>query len=911
MILTVILTLIGLVVGSSTLRGLGALVFGLHGFLLGMIIASRTRLKRLEQEKNSLISRVTDLEKITAGLTGVAPPREKPEPAEIGPQVLPPEEDSIPPVPPHPPVNDVGIQEPDFLFEQDAGSSKLTGRLDEFTNNFKAFFTTANTLAAVGGLILFLGVGFLLKYAVEHGIFPLELRYIAAALLGLTLLVIGWILRNKKRSYALLLQGCAVGVMYITIFAAARWHGLLPLPLAFGLLTALAVLSGVLAVLQDARALASFGTLGGFMAPPLTSTGGGHHVLLFSYYALLGGGIVGTAFYKSWRELNLLGFFFTLGIGGAWGLNYYRPELFSTTEPFLIIFFLQYLAAAILCAVRHKTDLKKLVDGTLVFGLPIAAFGLQAQMVSGMEYGLAWSALALGATYIILAVTLWKYNPEFLRLLAEAFLALGVVFGSLAIPLALNGKWTSAAWALEGAALVWVGLRQSRRLSRIFGMLLQAASGAAFVLSLHPTYSGANIFGRVYGDNLGFLLLCLCGLFTGYLLWKNHDRLEKYEKPLHWFFLAWGLLWWYADGLREIDRQLSYRYEENAGIAFFALSAGLMHFVYKRLKWETLKYPIFVLLPVLLLFFGFHLAETPNRHPLSRYGWMAWPIALAIQYYILYRSEKGLHHVFRAFQHVAGLALLAGLTAWELSWALEKFTSGAGVWKFLPWGLVPGFTAHLLLCLEKRLGWPVRDQQEAYINYGAPLLLVWAWAWLIGGALTNAGSPWPMKYIPFINPLELGQLLTLAILWTWRQKAGGVGQAFPVRIPRRILNYFLGLTIFTAAHGFLARAVHYWAEVPFTFKALSANMSFQAGLSIFWTVAALGVMFTATKKNLREAWFAGAALLAGVVVKLFLVDLSKTGAVARIVSFLVVGVLMLLIGYLSPLPPASPKESDQ
>jgi uncharacterized membrane protein len=39
------------------------------------------------------------------------------------------------------------------------------------------------------------------------------------------------------------------------------------------------------------------------------------------------------------------------------------------------------------------------------------------------------------------------------------------------------------------------------------------------------------------------------------------------------------------------------------------------------------------------------------------------------------------------------------------------------------------------------------------------------------------------------------------------------------------------------------------------------------------------------------------------VAKLVLVDLSNTGTVERIVSFIGVGVLMLLIGYISPVPP--------
>jgi uncharacterized membrane protein len=46
-----------------------------------------------------------------------------------------------------------------------------------------------------------------------------------------------------------------------------------------------------------------------------------------------------------------------------------------------------------------------------------------------------------------------------------------------------------------------------------------------------------------------------------------------------------------------------------------------------------------------------------------------------------------------------------------------------------------------------------------------------------------------------------------------------------------------------------------------------------------------------------------------VIAKLFLIDLSHIGTVPRIVSFLGVGTLMLVLGYYSPLPPAT-KETD-
>jgi uncharacterized membrane protein len=64
------------------------------------------------------------------------------------------------------------------------------------------------------------------------------------------------------------------------------------------------------------------------------------------------------------------------------------------------------------------------------------------------------------------------------------------------------------------------------------------------------------------------------------------------------------------------------------------------------------------------------------------------------------------------------------------------------------------------------------------------------------------------------------------------------------------------------------------------------------------------MMLLAARKSTRVVWLAGAALLAVVVAKLFLVDLSRIGSIERIVSFVGVGLLMLIVGYLSPLPPA-------
>jgi uncharacterized membrane protein len=78
---------------------------------------------------------------------------------------------------------------------------------------------------------------------------------------------------------------------------------------------------------------------------------------------------------------------------------------------------------------------------------------------------------------------------------------------------------------------------------------------------------------------------------------------------------------------------------------------------------------------------------------------------------------------------------------------------------------------------------------------------------------------------------------------------------------------------------------------------------FQVILSVVWTTAALVIMLVATRAKRRPAWQVGAALLVVTVIKLLLFDLADTGTLTRIVSFIVVGGLILIVGYFSPLPP--------
>ena len=449
----------------------------------------------------------------------------------------------------------------------------------------KNWLFTGNLVAKIGLVILFIGVSFLLKYASERVNTPIEVRLAGIVLADIGLLLWGWRMRLTRRSLSLPIQGAALGIMMLVTFGAFRIYHLIPSGLAFGLLFVLTALTCLLAVLQNAFWLAAFGIVGGFASPILTSTGNGNHVALFSYYALLNAGILAIALKRSWRALNLLGFVFTFIIGATWGLRSYAPEQhYLSAQLFLILFFVFYVAIALVWAMRQSLQLKAYVDATLVFGTPLAAFGLQIALMKGVQFGNAFSALGFGVFYTALALVLWGRRSTNLKLLIESFLALGVVFGTLAIPFALDGRWTSAAWALEGAGVVWVGLRQRQKLTTMFGLLVQAGAWLSFLGAVSGQDAAAARQSNLW---LGFLILAGSAFFmaTTFRAQKDGDgAAPAFPRAAVWF-LGLSAIWFMAGAWTEIVLRQSGTALANMLVASGLATSVLLAVIAKRMQW--------------------------------------------------------------------------------------------------------------------------------------------------------------------------------------------------------------------------------------------------------------------------------------------------------------------------------------
>ncbi|HEY3382678.1 MAG TPA: DUF2339 domain-containing protein [Vicinamibacterales bacterium] len=900
-------TIIAIVVGGV----IGAVWGGSFGAVAGAALAwLLMRSFRLEKQLASLRQALDAAEKrwSISQRVPVAPPpiatsavTSVPPPVTVTPRSTPPEPptDTSPVVRPVPPSAPRRVEAPARLFPDAAGAEDS----DELSR-LMGWLLGGNTIVKVGIGILFIGLAFLAKYASEHVQVPVEVRLSSIGGAALVLLAIGWRLRERRPGYAQTLQGGAVAVLYLTLFVAFRFYGVLAVGPVFGLMVMVAVLAAALAVLQDAPSLAVIGALGGFATPLLVSTGTGNYVALFSYYLVLDLGIAAVAWYRTWRALNLIGFLFTFLVGTAWGVLQYQQSHYQASQTFLATFFLVFVAITLMPARQQPAAVPAgradgWVNGTLLFGVPTVTFALQYGLVRNTASGVALSALALAAFYVLLAA--WMRARPHLAVVFEGSLAIGTVFLTLTIPFALDARSTAGAWALEGAGLVWLGFRQTRPLGRVFGYGLLLLAGGVLLVTAAV---GAAPTRMLDATLLNALLVAASSIAGAWFVQRSADRtttsswfdadVERAAEPV---LIGWATLWLAFAAYVEIGTFVKPEFQLAASLACLSAVALVYAGLSVWLQWRLIATPVIGHAPLLVL--GVVASAFLKASPIEAGGWWAWPLALATHLVVLGRAAPQWSAGTRESVHLLGVVVLAALGALQGRSITSDWGESTSAWAWLGW---LAFPAGLLLVLPRPATarvWPVSAAPRAYQTDAAGALTFGLLLWAFVANAASNGSAAPLPHVPLLNPLDLGVGVALFAAWRWRESdAARIASAW---VPRLAFACMAG-DGFIWLNAILIRAFHHYRGVPFHVDAWMASLAVQTGISLLWTVTALVLMWLAARYVLRAPWMAGAALLGAVVLKLLIVDLSGSGTVTRIVSFIGVGVLMLVIGYVAPLP---------
>ena len=916
---------------------------------------------------------------------------------------------SAPPTATPPSVNDAAPPHKPSVSQPSSPSLKddesATNIVTSLWASATQWFFGENLVVRVGALVLLVGVVLLLKLASQYIEVSMPVRMALVALGGLVITVVGYRTTAKKRSYGLTLQGVGFAVIYLTVFASFKLYGLLPSTLTFGVLALLAGLTVMFSVWQNALPLAVLAFGGAFFAPILVSRPDGSVVMLFSYYLLLNIAVAVIAHYRTWKLLNALSLAVTFGLAYVWGFRAFSGNSggagWLSLRWQLLGLVVGHMALYLFIAVRYSQQVVSYnqtllqmntgvakrpiisIDSGLLFGTALLGFGLMASLLNDLPYHLAFASSALSAIYLSLGLWLLKHhrrsiagdrqaNNQFdnsFELLIEASLALGCGFLALVIPLALSAKWISIGWAVQGAALVWLGARTQRRWTVYFGLALQGFSIlllAGFDTLMRHGYGLLDQLSIPHqtsivaaSSTLPLTVLTECVLLSAFIL--RHGRVniaaakpqtaatpqakaqpqpqtqpaavkttpkrvqQIADKSSH-SFVATALVVvgfvLYLSAILSADP-----FWNNGGktttiklavaMAVFLMVGQLMH---QRFVWRSMRKVSRLILPFAMMSWvlvclthvkvetvvdlnDYHIKAFSGlgRYLLAMLGCFA--IAKLLGAWLLSRWHRDRLDI--RFDALVWFLVLIAMLTWMLQQVPFNYWQHAqelqAIITILPTVLaVLGLMSLLLLprlqALSARLlGWLAVDRllkHSAYIL--VPITFIWSLSanFSLDGQLVGV-------YLPLLNPLDL---TLISILLYQSYVALKVDSNY-----RTIVLVICGLGAFVTLSSMLVRGfASVWGTPTWEHGAWSVSMV-QTGLTILWTVIAMVLMFLANKKAIRLVWFAGIALLTMVVAKLLLIDMSNTSAVLRVVSFIGAGLLMLVIGYLAPLPPKAGK----
>jgi uncharacterized membrane protein len=415
------------------------------------------RLESLEKLVQGLVQRVYQLERHREGKQEVAPDKIPPWPSAAA---------DMPPVAPIPVALPPLPEPPPFRQASAMSAAQKRREVESLESKIGG-----NWLNKIGMVALILGMVYFLKYAIDNQWIGETGRVALGILTGLGLLSAGEALQKKDyRGYGLTLCAGGIAILYFSVFAAFNFYSLLPQLPAFFLMALITVTAVTMAVRYDSKVIAFLGILGGFLTPVMLSTGKDNQLALFAYLALLDLGILGLAYFKNWRVLNLLAFFLTQLTFLAWASSFYTDAKLWRTELFLALFFLIFAVMAFLYNIVHRLP-TCFRDQFLIF-LNGSTYFLwtYALLESRYFHYLGLYAVLMAVVYLALGLLVRKRSSEdnylFLLLLGIALTCL-----TLAIPIQLKQHWITVGWAMESVVLSWIGFKVNNEKTR-FGALL-------------------------------------------------------------------------------------------------------------------------------------------------------------------------------------------------------------------------------------------------------------------------------------------------------------------------------------------------------------------------------------------------------------------------------------------------------
>lgn len=337
---------------------------------------------------------------------------------------------------------------------------------DKLRDNFDwEKFIGENLIMKLGILIVLIGVAIGGKYALEHQLLSPTMRIIIGTLFGVALQGVAIKLKKEYKKLSAVLASGAMATLYFMTYFAYDFYGLIPMPVAFVLMTLITVATVWQACTYDMEVIAIIGLVAAYVIPFMLSTGEGSPWALFSYISIINAGVMLISVKRYWRILFVSAYVSSWFIYGVVYRTLDFPETSDAVKLLLFLFinFVIFYVTFLAYKVKHKMifqnfDIVYLLSNSFMF------FGLGYNVMFNNETlapYVAWFSFANALIHGIVAFILIKKNmvdKSVYRLIT----GLAISFVTIAIMVWATGHWLTMFWMLEGTVLFTVS-RISKR----------------------------------------------------------------------------------------------------------------------------------------------------------------------------------------------------------------------------------------------------------------------------------------------------------------------------------------------------------------------------------------------------------------------------------------------------------------
>jgi uncharacterized membrane protein len=372
----------------------------------------------------------------------------------------------------------------------------------------------------VGIVAILFAASFFLKWSFDSDLLGPMARVVVGAGAGVALLLAGLGL-HARRDLPYLSEGLAglgLGVLYLSLWAAHALYGLLGPSATFACMCGVTLLGAVVSVVSSRQITAALAVVGGLLTPVLLRVEQPDERNLLVYLLVLDLLVLAIARYRSWPALNRLAW-----VGSSLlllPLFFREPEAPNPLTRLVLLtgLFLVFLAVPLL---RERGRHRRIgeVDLALVVGNAAGYFWVAYVTLESWHPGAEGAyALALAVVYRAAAADYAARVPG-----DQATVALheGVAwtFLTIAIPLALDGRWVTLAWAVQGVMLLWVGARVLTPVAAWGGLAaLLLASGRVVGLDSYWYPDGTPVWNLTFLVHLAVVVaLAIGGALAGAL----------------------------------------------------------------------------------------------------------------------------------------------------------------------------------------------------------------------------------------------------------------------------------------------------------------------------------------------------------------------------------------------------------